>query len=430
MKEKKMLKLMKTLQKTEYYKSILKDFDISINNIHNVFEKLPVIYREDIDNDSYLFISSSAKEDITKDNWLMCKTNIEKLSSNHDTCILGKRYTWFVEFTTGSSGKPFAILKSSKTRLLEGRSLLATRMKLLNCNNISDGFMFLHSNNDALKTMDLWKFDRNDMDYIIDQWISKIPTWIFGTPLILFKYANRINERGITSLHGKIDFIEYTSQYLDPYFKKVIDKAFASPIYSNYGSREFWNIAYECKYGHFHINDRNLIVEIIDKEGNIIKDDNCIGKVIITNLCNLDMPLVRYYIGDTASLHSLNCPCGNRSKIIKLQPDKSGIITGTNINGANLFRRVMRGLYFHDYFHDVESIRIIQSEIRKFDIYVQYTGDNKEFFEERFLFRLGTIFNQIDNYNFSFKYVRIIEDKYGKRLKEKIFISLEDSLCL
>jgi hypothetical protein len=67
---------------------------------------------------------------------------IKSLSSNHDFSLSKGGISWIVEFTTGSTGKPFPIIKSSKTRFVESIYLLKKRKKLIYMLILIMGFFF------------------------------------------------------------------------------------------------------------------------------------------------------------------------------------------------------------------------------------------------------------------------------------------------
>ena len=79
--------------------------------------------------------------------------------------------------------------------------------------------------------------------------------------------------------------------------RKEIESAFHCPVFNTYGCREFMLIAAECEQqAGLHINADHLVVEIVGPAGQAVTDAS--GDVVITDLHNLAMPLVRYHNGD------------------------------------------------------------------------------------------------------------------------------------
>jgi phenylacetate-CoA ligase len=76
-----------------------------------------------------------------------------------------------------------------------------------------------------------------------------------------------------------------------------------------YGTVETGLIAHQCaQCGAYHPADRQSVVEIVDDDGRPTKPGK-IGRVIVTTLFNLAMPLVRYETGDHALVSKgQSCP--------------------------------------------------------------------------------------------------------------------------
>ena len=89
-----------------------------------------------------------------------------------------------------------------------------------------------------------------------------------------------------------LSFLEYTSQYMHQEEKEKIKRVFHCPLVSSFGSRECWNMAYECSEGNLHVNNEYLLVDIVDENGKVIIDSEKEGNVIITHLANIHMPLM------------------------------------------------------------------------------------------------------------------------------------------
>ena len=92
--------------------------------------------------------------------------------------------------------------------------------------------------------------------------------------------------------------------------RRIIEQAFGCPAYNTYGCREFMLIAAECEHrGGLHINADHLKVELgaVNGEG---QDESEPRDIIVTDLHNYGMPLLRYANGDLASAGARTCACG------------------------------------------------------------------------------------------------------------------------
>lgn len=91
--------------------------------------------------------------------------------------------------------------------------------------------------------------------------------------------------------------------------RKIIEQAFGCPAYNTYGCREFMLIAAECEHrGGLHVNADHLCVELGSPASAAGGDGP--RDVIVTDLHNHGMPLLRYANGDLATQGSGGCTCG------------------------------------------------------------------------------------------------------------------------
>lgn len=94
------------------------------------------------------------------------------------------------------------------------------------------------------------------------------------------------------------------------YQRKLIEEAFGCPVYNTYGCREFMLIASECELRDgLHVNADHLRVELGDQVFASAERD-IPRQVLVTDLHNYGMPLLRYANGDMASGRQGACACG------------------------------------------------------------------------------------------------------------------------
>lgn len=401
-----------------YYNKIIKGTSCSI-------EDFPILRKQDILDNILDYISRPAIQDIGIKKIEKAFSNLIDLSSNHDYIIDGKKQKWCFEYTTGSSGKPFPVLKSQITKICESKSLMHKRRRIFSDAAINNGFLFLHTNSRFIRENNIWEFNEADMRQVVEIWKSSNVKWIFATPLILYKYGEYMKRNGYsTVLSKKLSFVEYTSQKIDRDYENVISEVFGTNIISNYGTREVWNIAYQCRNGQLHLEDKNLIVELVDDNGMVITEYGKIGYVVITSLINKEMPLIRYYIGDRASLKKSDCACGCNSDILHLENSREIFkIKGSNYYGNEVFRRVMRGIYFHDKFKGLKNIRIVQDELNHFNIYVQGNPEYADDIRKSFIRRTISIAPELSRFRYDFIFDYKMEND-GYRFKEEIYKSI------
>lgn len=90
--------------------------------------------------------------------------------------------------------------------------------------------------------------------------------------------------------------------------RELIERAFGCPAYNTYGCREFMLIAAECEHRDgLHVNADHMRVELGAALGS---DDRGPRDIVVTDLHNYGMPLLRYANGDLATPGPTQCNCG------------------------------------------------------------------------------------------------------------------------
>lgn len=107
-----------------------------------------------------------------------------------------------------------------------------------------------------------------------------------------------------------------TSEVLTEPQRAVIQEAFQAPVQVEYGCGEVGPIAHECPEGNLHLFTPNVWVECLSEEGSAVASGES-GELVITDLHNLTMPLIRYRIGDFGIMSDEPCSCGRSFPVLK-----------------------------------------------------------------------------------------------------------------
>ncbi|MBL8793093.1 MAG: phenylacetate--CoA ligase family protein [Planctomycetia bacterium] len=100
-----------------------------------------------------------------------------------------------------------------------------------------------------------------------------------------------------------------SAEVLEPADRALIEQVFGCPVFNRYGCREVSVIASECEHhAGLHVMAEGLYVEIV-KDGRAAQPGE-LGSIVITDLLNHAMPLIRYRIGDLGAWAVGDCPCG------------------------------------------------------------------------------------------------------------------------
>jgi phenylacetate-CoA ligase len=168
------------------------------------------------------------------------------------------------------------------------------------------------------------------------------------------------------------------AEQLHEFQRNIIEKAFNAPVYNTFGCREFMLIAAECQQEkQLHINIDHLVVEAVDEQNNPVNGES--GNLIITDLYNYGMPLIRYENGDKATLENKSCSCGNPLPLITTIDGRKLDIIKTNI-GATIPGELFPHMFKE--FSGIERFQVIQKELSSITIKLicneQFSLENEE----------------------------------------------------
>jgi phenylacetate-CoA ligase len=134
----------------------------------------------------------------------------------------------------------------------------------------------------------------------------------YANTLALF--ARFLRDQGLTAPRPRA--IICSAEVLTDANRTLIEQTFGCPVFNRYGSREFSVIASECDRHHgMHVNAENLLVEVMGDRA---------GEIVITDLKNFAMPLIRYRTKDVGALMPHACECGRGLPLLDV---KGGRVT-------------------------------------------------------------------------------------------------------
>jgi len=147
------------------------------------------------------------------------------------------------------------------------------------------------------------------------QMIKKFkPKTIKGYASSLVLFANYLKERGISGLN--LHSIISTAENLLPSDRSLLEEQFGCDVFDTYGSREIAMMAGECsQHSGLHISAETVILEFA-KDNEIVTPGE-LGEILVTDLQNFGMPLIRYSIGDAGKPTDEKCSCGRGLPLMK-----------------------------------------------------------------------------------------------------------------
>jgi phenylacetate-CoA ligase len=184
-------------------------------------------------------------------------------------------------------------------------------------------------------------------------------------PKLIDGYAESLNFLSIYLKNGgALKFrpkgVMSSAQMLTSSTRSEIESALGTKVFDKYGAREFSGIAYQCQFSNdHHVMDESYIVEILVNDKPARPGE--IGEIVITDLNNYSVPLIRYRIGDLAVAvdNEIDCKCGRGlSRIGDIQGRTQALVYCTN-------GRWLPGTFFAHFFKDFDNIVLHFQVIQK-----------------------------------------------------------------
>ncbi len=141
------------------------------------------------------------------------------------------------------------------------------------------------------------------------------PRILIGYPSSIERFVEYCTRTGERGPHPRV--VVTSGELLSTEQRKLIEGHFACPLFDRYGIREFGAIAHECeKHEGMHIYADLYHIEILDPDGVPVEQGET-GELVVTDLSNYYMPLIRYRTGDLARRTGRVCPCGRGFPLIE-----------------------------------------------------------------------------------------------------------------
>lgn len=148
-----------------------------------------------------------------------------------------------------------------------------------------------------------------DTDLQLDWLVKRQPRYLTAYSSTLRPLAERARERGVSV---PLDRIIGVSSQLSEETRALCREVFGATVVDLYGADEAGTISTECPHcGQYHIAAETVLVEIVDASGNACKAGET-GRVVITPLYAYATVLIRYEIGDFATVGDDSRPCAIR----------------------------------------------------------------------------------------------------------------------
>jgi phenylacetate-CoA ligase len=147
--------------------------------------------------------------------------------------------------------------------------------------------------------------------------------------------------------------VQLTAEVVTQVQREFVEETFHCRVFNRYGCREVSLIAHECSaHSGLHILAENNYVEFL-KDGQPVSVGEE-GLIVITNLNNYGMPLLRYQIGDTGIPSNTICECGRGYPLMEMT---KGRLVDIIVSPSG---KLLHGEFFTHLFYKIKGVRQFQ----------------------------------------------------------------------
>ena len=318
----KLKQLLKYVNKhSNYYKELYRDIDLNKITPFNISILPPVVKAQILENyDDFVCDPEIKKDDVIK---------FASDLNNLDSLYLGK---YVIDSTSGTTGEKLKVISHIDDFYnMMSMGAIYTWPKFSYLKDIytsnrpvvyiapTDGYYA-----STLLSKSYLSLSKNTSSEIIDfrtpveELVDKLNTI---NPILIGGYVSTFLVLADEAAAGRLNIdVKYMVAIGTAYPKKDrnrVEDVFNCKTFTHYSCTEAGEIGHECEYGHYHLT-KDVIVEPIDDNFNLVPDGQESTSILVTNLQNKIMPFIRYRLNDRCILHSEPCKCGCKDKWIEV----------------------------------------------------------------------------------------------------------------
>jgi phenylacetate-CoA ligase len=190
---------------------------------------------------------------------------------------------------------------------------------------------------------------------------------------IVCKYLNKNNYGRVKA---NVKSVIAMSETLNDFTKETMQKYFSAPVVSRYSNLENGIIAQQetTGSGRYFINMASYVVEILKMDSDEQVKPGQTGRIIVTDLFNYGMPLIRYDTGDIGAISSDSRKAGNMY-FVKIEGRKLDLLYDTNGNLVSSYM-VYKNMWQYT---EIIQYQLVQEGRREYNIKINADDNfNKE----------------------------------------------------
>lgn len=284
--------------------------------------------------------------------------------------------------TSGSTGTPFRVYHDRNKKLRNSADTIY--FAHLSVYDIGDSVIFMKVwvDQNMKSSLRLWMENMIPVDVFrlddtrIKDLLRRLENDI--SMCVLVGYASALElvckylERNYKdNVNANVRSVIAISETLNDYTKKTLQKYFHAPVVSRYSNLENGIMAQQeiTGSGRYLINTASYIVEILKMDSDEQAEPGQTGRIVVTDLFNYGMPLIRYDTGDIGAL-SLDSRKAGNMYLAKVEGRKLDMLYDTDGNLVSSYKITAMMMQYTD----ILQFQFIQNGLKEFTMEINTVG--------------------------------------------------------
>lgn len=236
--------------------------------------------------------------------------------------------------------------------------------------------------------LDTMEINEDSVRRFVDNWRRARPCVMFGHSHSIYILAIYLQRLGVEDIRPR--GIISTSMMLLESERQLIEEVFACQVTNRYGCEEVSLIACECeRHEGLHLNVDHVVVEFLREDGTeAVPGEE--ANIVVTELINRGMPLIRYRVEDMGVPSRRSCSCGRglplMERVTGRRADFLKRPDGSLVAGVSLVERTLTAI------PGIEQMQLVQNELHRVCVKLVNDSDFTEASELKLRNELKTVF--------------------------------------
>jgi phenylacetate-CoA ligase len=215
-------------------------------------------------------------------------------------------------------------------------------------------YPLVHPGKNTVRPFSPGLLTKENIDNLYHYLVERKIRWIHINPRLLEAHLDLVDPE--IMLGSPLRIVESAGFPLSSNLRAEVERRWKVKVIDQYGCREVWVMGVRDDSGPFTVLEDNVIVELCDQNGEVIRVPEQPGRIIVSSVYQRLMPFVRYDTGDIGMWEDRTL-----SKL-KLSPSRAISffqVGECRVDGVSLFKEILYCAYRTLQIHSIRYIQII-----------------------------------------------------------------------